>query len=135
MAKLAPHLPTLAGAGWTASKPLPGGDFAMDGAAELEGELAAEYPFLDSKLIHRLVRSYGTRSPSFLGNSRSVADLGVHFGHGLYAAEANYLVAAEWARSADDILWRRSKLGLRFTSQQVAALESHVVARLAGVRA
>jgi glycerol-3-phosphate dehydrogenase len=131
MGKLARHLPILKGAGWTADRPLPGGDFAMDGAGGLKASLAAEYPFLDAKLIHRLVRSYGTRARVFLGDARSIADLGEHFGHGLYAAEADYLIAAEWARSADDILWRRSKLGLRYSEAEKQVLASHVAARLA----
>lgn len=131
MGKLAPHLPMLKGAGWTADKPLPGGDFAMDGAAGLEASFTAEYPFLNAKLVHRLVRSYGTRAQAFLGNAKSVADMGTHFGHGLYAAETDYLIAAEWARSVDDILWRRSKLGLRFSEAEKQALASHVAARLA----
>lgn len=129
--KLAPYLPMLAGRGWTLDQPLPGGDFPMDGAKALAADLAREYPFLGAALIKRLVRSYGTRARAWLGDSRSLAELGAHFGHGLYAAEADYLVTREWVRSADDILWRRSKLGLRFTPEQVARLVDHISTRTA----
>ena len=72
------------------------------------------------------MRSYGTRAHVWLRSAESLADLGQHFGHGLYAAEVNYLIASEWAQTAEDILWRRSKLGLRFTAEQAATLESYV---------
>jgi glycerol-3-phosphate dehydrogenase len=129
VAKLAAYLPILEGPGWTLEKSLPGGDFAMDGAAALAADIANTFPFLPEKLIRRLVRSYGTRAKNWLGGAMSLEDLGKDFGHGLYAAEADYLVACEWARSADDILWRRSKLGLRFTAEQVAALDLYVAAK------
>jgi glycerol-3-phosphate dehydrogenase len=69
------------------------------------------------------VRSYGTSAREWLGNARSAADLGQAFGHGLTEAEVRYLIDREWAQSADDILWRRSKLGLRFDSAQRTTLE------------
>ena len=124
--RLARYLPMLSGDSWTADAPLPGGDFAIDGAGALAETLSCNYPFLDMKLIHRLVRSYGTRSSVLLGNAKCVADLGAHFGHGLYQSEVDYLVAHEWARGAEDVLWRRSKLGLRFTEQERAALDDYV---------
>lgn len=124
--RLARYLPMLSGDSWTADAPLPGGDFAIDGAGELAETLSCNYPFLDIKLIHRLVRSYGTRSSVLLGNAQCVTDLGAHFGHGLYQSEVDYLVAHEWARCAEDVLWRRSKLGLRFTEQERAALDYYV---------
>jgi glycerol-3-phosphate dehydrogenase len=128
--RLAPYLPVLAGHGWTADKPLPGGDFPMEGVGPLARALGNEYPFLPEAIVRRLVRSYGTRARMWLCNATSLADLGAHFGHGLYAAEADYLVAYEWARTSEDILWRRSKLGLRFTADEVATLESHVSAKV-----
>ena len=118
VAELSAHLPVLAGKGWTATRPLPGGNFAMDGAPDLAAALSGEYPFLDRSIINRLVRSYGVRTRIFLADAQSVTDLGQHFGHGLYQAEVDYLIHTEWARSAEDILWRRSKLGLRFTDAE-----------------
>lgn len=127
--KLAAFLPILAGTGWTLTKALPGGDFPMDGAAALGKSLNAAYPFLPQPLIARFVRSYGTKSWVFLGQAKSIDDLGQHFGHGLHAEEVEYLIAHEWARSAGDILWRRGKLGLRFSAEETAVLEDYVVAK------
>ena len=131
VAKLAPYLPVLNGKSWTASQPLPGGDFALDGAPELAATLAQEYPFADELLIRRSVRSYGTTTWAILGSSTCLADLGQPFGHGLFQAEVDYLARHEWARSAEDILWRRTKLGLRFTSDQVVRLERYLASKKA----
>lgn len=131
VAKLAPFLPVLEGKGWTAAKPLPGGDFAMDGTTALEADLAQEYPFLDRTVIKRLVRSYGTRARTWLGHASSLTQLGRDFGHGLFGAEVDYLMTTEWACSADDILWRRSKLGLRFDDSQQAALNGYICGKQA----
>ncbi len=131
VAQLARFLPVLAGKGWTADKPLPGGDFPIDGSAGLADALASEYPFLHEKIIHRLLRSYGTRTRTLLNGSKTLADLGRDFGHGLYQSEVDYLMAQEWAGSAEDILWRRSKLGLRFSDAECMALESYVLAKTA----
>lgn len=126
LAKLPAHLPIFAGKGWTASRPLPGGDFPVDGAPGLVKVLATEYPFLDARILKRLVRSYGTRARIWLEGAKSVDGLGRDFGHGLFQAEVDYLVNVEWARSAEDILWRRTKLGLRFSGDQCAALDSYI---------
>jgi glycerol-3-phosphate dehydrogenase len=126
--RLSPYLPQLVGPGWTRDKALPGGDFPMDKAGSLAASFLADYPFLPEPVIRRLVRSYGTRARTWLGNATSLADLGEYFGHGLYAREVDYLIGSEWARSGDDILWRRTKLGLRFAPDEIAALERHVSA-------
>ena len=122
LAQLQPHLPALSGAPWTATAPLPGGDFPRDGAQALQAELAARYRFLAPATVARLVRSYGTLAAQWLGGARALADLGEDFGHGLSAAEVDYLTGHEWARTAEDILWRRTKLGLRFSPAQRDAL-------------
>jgi glycerol-3-phosphate dehydrogenase len=96
----------------------------------LADELQRAYPFLPASLTHRWVRSYGTLTRSILADAHSIADLGTHFGHGLYAREVDYLIGQEWARSASDILWRRSKLGLRFSAEETANLESYVASKL-----
>ncbi len=119
VAKLVPWLPMLAGASWTAKSPLPGGDYPVGGTAGLAATLVAEYSFLDAQTAQRLARSYGTRARRFLSR-----DQGKQFGHGLTEAEVEYLVTQEWASSAEDILWRRSKLGLRFNAAQIAALQA-----------
>jgi glycerol-3-phosphate dehydrogenase len=76
------------------------------------------------------VRSYGTLTRAILADANTIADLGTHFGHGLYAREVDYLIGQEWARSASDILWRRSKLGLRFSAEETQKLESYVAGKL-----
>jgi glycerol-3-phosphate dehydrogenase len=123
---LKPLVPALSGDDWTAGSPLPGGDFPMDGARALAADYARVYPFLEAGWIDRLVKAYGTLARQWLGEARSLGDLGVHFGEGLTSAEVDYLVAREWARSVDDIVWRRTKLGLRLTPAQLAALADHL---------
>jgi glycerol-3-phosphate dehydrogenase len=119
--KLAPSLPAL-GPPWTRDAPLPGGDFAVDGAAALASELAAQYPFLTVPHLSRLAAAYGTRAKSVLAGARTSADLGLLFGATLTEAEVRYLMAEEFARTAEDVLWRRTKLGLVCSDEEVAAL-------------
>jgi len=110
LSALVPHRQS----GWTQDVALPGGDFPVQGHADLVRSVARQWPFLDAAQAARLVRSYGTRVHRILGGARTLADLGQDFGHGLYQVEVDYLVATEFAVTAEDILWRRSKLGLRF---------------------
>ena len=107
---------------WTAGVALPGGDFAHDGGPALVTGLQRDYPFLSDVWARRLVRAYGTEARSILGGARTAADLGHDFGATLTAAEVSWLMTREYARSAEDVLWRRSKLGLRLSGDQVAAL-------------
>jgi glycerol-3-phosphate dehydrogenase len=110
LAELGKHLQM--GRSWTATAALPGGDFPVGSAGDLMRSLGAAYPFLTEANIRRLVRSYGTRATAMLKGARRAEDLGRSFGGGLTEAEVDYLVTEEWATTADDILWRRSKLGL-----------------------
>lgn len=109
---------------WTASAPLPGGDFAAEEFGALAAELGRRCPFLDPALCRRLVRLYGTSSREILADCNSARDLGRHFGHGLYETEVRHLVEREWAQTADDILWRRTRLGLRFGAKEARALDA-----------
>lgn len=127
--QLAPFLPSLKGGDWTGKAALPGGDFGMTEAEAKVAQLAARYPFLPPREAHRLIRLYGTRAFAMLGDAGSLAELGEQFGHGLTAAEVDYLVQTEWARSADDILWRRTKLGLHFTPEQALRLQAFLLER------
>lgn len=113
--KLAPHLTDgqRNRKGWTETAPLPGGDFAFSAVREEVEALRRDYPFLPHALVQRLFRTYGTRARQLLGNATSEDDLGLDFGAGLRQREVEYLIGQEWAKSAEDILWRRSKLGLR----------------------
>jgi glycerol-3-phosphate dehydrogenase len=126
---LKPLLPAAKAAPWTGSAPLPGGDMARDGLPDLIADLAARYPFLTADQARRLAEAYGTRSLRLLGDARAVEDLGPHFGAGLTGREVLYLMKEEWAREADDILWRRSKLGLRFGAAERTALQAFMTRR------
>ncbi len=123
---LAERLPALSGKPWTATRALPGGDFPMDGAQPLKDQLRARYPFLGADDADRIVKAYGTRAGNWLGDAQGWQALGRDFGGGLSAAEVDYLVAEEWAISAEDILWRRSKLGLRLSAEQQAGLAEYL---------
>ena len=98
---------------WTANAVLPGGDFAATAFDAEVDRLKAAYAFLDMRLARRLVRLYGTKAHALLGLARSEADLGRRFGADLYEAEVRYLMEHEWAVTADDVLWRRTKRGLQ----------------------
>ncbi len=129
VARLAPHLPVLEGPDWTGGAPLPGGDFGMTEATARMRDLAARHPFLSAREAERLIRQYGTSAAAILGDAASPADLGEDFGHGLTAAEVDHLIAREWARSAEDVLWRRTKLGLHFSPEQTARLAAYITER------
>jgi len=107
---------------WTEGAALPGGDFAPQGfEAEVRG-LSADYPFLAPAHARRLVRLYGTLARAILGEASSTADLGRHFGADLYEREVAYLMRNEWAQTAEDVLWRRTKRGLVLSAEEAAAL-------------
>ncbi len=110
--KLARYYPE-AGPAWTAGVPLPGGDFPIGGSDDLRRRLQEQYPFLDDRWAHRLIRAYGTEAGDVLGPAMSANDLGERFTADLTAREVDWLKREECARTADDVLWRRSKLGLR----------------------
>ncbi|WP_336973907.1 glycerol-3-phosphate dehydrogenase [Sphingobium aromaticiconvertens] len=124
--KLKPHIDALTGDDWTATAPLPGGDFPIDGIDRLKADLARAYPFLAPNSLDRIARAYGTRAQVWLDKATDAAMLGQDFGYGLSAAEVDYLTAQEWATTADDILWRRTKLGLRLDAAQVETLKNHL---------
>lgn len=114
------------GAPWTKKSTLPGGDFGpMEFDAQVR-RLVKDYPDLPQSLLKRLMRLYGTRARKLLGDSRTAKDLGPVFGADLHAREVDYLVAEEWARTAQDVLWRRTKLGLRTGPEDVARLEAYL---------
>jgi glycerol-3-phosphate dehydrogenase len=123
---LAARLPALSGAAWTPREALPGGDFAIDGLKALKADLARDYGFLSAADADRIARAYGTRARRWLGDAQGWQALGRSFGGGLTAAEVDYLVAEEWAVSTEDVLWRRTKLGLRLSVEQVAALADYL---------
>ncbi|MGN6307995.1 MAG: glycerol-3-phosphate dehydrogenase [Xanthobacteraceae bacterium] len=134
--RLAPYLHgTKEPAGWTGKAPLPGGDMEVSAVARLAAELVRSYPFLAESHADRLAHAYGTRATTLLGNATSLAELGRSFGATLTESEVRYLVAHEWARTAEDVVWRRSKLGLRMTANEIAELDAWMAAnRTSGER-
>jgi glycerol-3-phosphate dehydrogenase len=128
MGKIAPFFPAMPNDSWTGDAPLPGGDFDWANVGSVETELRDAFPFLDAATAHRMIRLYGREAWDILGDAKSTTDLGRHFGAGLYAAEVRHLVSREWAQTAEDIIWRRTKLGLRLNTDQVAALEVFLAA-------
>jgi len=119
LAKLTPYFPGIKG-DWTATEPLPGGDLERYNA--FRDEMRARYPKLGRDLVEGVVKRHGSRAPRILGEARSSGDLGHYFGGGLTQREVEYLVAEEWAATAEDILWRRTKCGLHMTDAERSAL-------------
>ena len=126
MHKLQPQIG--GGSDWTANVALPGGDFEVEDVAKKIQNLQMLYPFLSEAWATRLIRAYGTDAELILGDATTVESLGVNFGATLTEAEVLWLMTKEYARTAEDVLWRRSKLGLRFEPSQVAALEAFMQA-------
>jgi D-erythritol 1-phosphate dehydrogenase len=124
LSELAGFFPTMRPA-WTRGQALPGGDMPR-GIAAYGRELAARYPLLAAPLVDALLHRHGTRTERVLGSAKKPADLGAHFGHTLYAAEVDYCMREEWARDADDMLWRRSKCGLHLTPAQCDAVGDYM---------
>ena len=124
--KLLPAMGREVGAGWTSGTALPGGDMPGADFDAYLGTIVENYSAFPESLLRRLVRAYGTRATRILGGAKSVSDLGEDFGGGLTAAEVDYLVAHEWARTAEDILWRRSKLSLHVPADTSARLAAYL---------
>lgn len=117
MEKLKPHL-RYTTKNWTANTPLPGGEMGYAKLNHFHDKMAKEFPWLAKSTLCRLIKAYGTRTLKILMQATSVEDLGHHFGAGLYEAELRYMQREEWANTAEDALWRRSKLGLHMTKSE-----------------
>lgn len=129
MEKLVPWFPEMKPA-WTAGTPLSGGDMKVGRHGYIEA-LMGRYPNLPDGLVANLVARHGSNSPLVLGDATTQADLGVRFGENLYAREVEYFIEREWARSADDVLWRRTKAGLTLDDNAQAALARYMANRVA----
>jgi glycerol-3-phosphate dehydrogenase len=129
--KLSAAVPALRAPSWTAVAHLPGGDFPVEGFEGLVERITAARPWLDRKLARRLARAYGTRAETLLEGAKAMADLGRVFGADLTEREVSWLMNQEWAVSAEDVLFRRSKLGLRFSPEQRRALDDYMAAKAA----
>jgi glycerol-3-phosphate dehydrogenase len=112
------------GEDWTAEVPLPGGDFPVDGVGALVNGLLADFTFLDPKWAVRLVRAYGTEAREWLSDATVATDLGKDFGATLTEAELRWMMTREFAVTAEDAVWRRTKLGLRLDKAQIAAIDA-----------
>jgi glycerol-3-phosphate dehydrogenase len=121
LALLAQSLPQMK-APWTAGAPLPGGDIPNADFDGFFGEFRRSLPWLPDELARRYAHAYGTRIDALLAGARGISDLGEDYGGGLYEAEIDYLVRREWAQTAEDILWRRSKLGLHVSDETAARI-------------
>lgn len=114
------------GNAWTAGTTLPGGDFPMERYDQQVQKLRADYAFLSPGHAARLVRLYGTKAWQILGGATALVELGANFGADLTAREVDYLMAVEWAQTVEDILWRRTKLGLELNERDIRALEAYL---------
>ena len=131
--KLAPFFPGLKPA-WTARTSLPGSDFAGADRDTMAGRLRAQYPALPHDVLHGLFRRHGTRAATVLGDARTPADLGIVFGAGLSEREVAYFAAQEWATTAEDVLWRRTKCGLHLTAAERAVVVEWFARRSSATR-
>jgi len=128
LSELAPFFGGLKPA-WTQTVPLPGGDLPGRDRNVWFAELCRRYPQLPAPLLRALANRHGTRALRILGDARTAEDLGEHFGAQLTAREIGYLLAEEWAQTADDVLWRRTKCGLPMTPEQRSAVAAHIASR------
>ena len=128
LARLAPPLPRQT-RGWTATTPLPGGDFPRDGYDSLVAEYRARHSFLTEPLARRLVRAYGTRTAALLDGATTLGDLGPAYGAGITRAELAHLRREEFVTRAADVVWRRSRLGLRLSPAEIDRIDN-ALARL-----
>jgi len=108
---------------WTSKSTLPGGNFPTEGFNPLVNEIILKYPFMNEKTLQRMARAYGTDTYKILNDISCKEDLGWEFGADLTEKEVTYLMKYEWARTASDVVWRRSKLGLHMSEEQIAALD------------
>ncbi len=115
---------------WTRLQPLPGGDVPRGDLGAYLRQLCAQFPGFDPVYLEALLRRHGTRSPRVLSTARRPTELGAHFGSTLYAAEVDYMIEQEWARDADDVLWRRTKCGLHLSAVERASVAAYMRQRL-----
>ena len=125
LAKIGEALPGLHPA-WTAGVALPGGDFPVNGVADQVTALQNRYAFLTPYWARRLVRAYGTEAPAVLGDAHKADDLGQYFGATITARELDWAKKREWVQTAEDFIWRRTKLGLRLSDDQITAIEAYL---------
>lgn len=114
---------------WTAKSHLPGGDYTISNIPHIRQDLHAKYAWFDSFTLDRMISAYGKRTAVLLGSALCKEDLGLHYGAGLYEAEVAYLIEHEFVHSTEDIIWRRSKLGLVMTEAEIQTLNARMINR------
>jgi glycerol-3-phosphate dehydrogenase len=115
--------------GRTRTETLPGGDFGAGGMEGFVADLQRGFPWLPERQLCRYAKLYGTKARDFLSDAQSAADLGPGFGADLYRREVDYLMDKEWALTAEDVVWRRTKLGLRLSKVEIDALGAYMASR------
>lgn len=130
LAKLEPFFPHLKPS-WTATATLPGGDMTNADFAKFYRGFHQHYPWLPEELAQHYAHNYGTLAHVLLKDTHAISDLGANFGGGLYQREIDYLIKYEWAQTAEDILWRRTKLGLNFPSENLEKLNQYLTKQTA----
>jgi len=115
--------------GRTRTEPLPGGDIGVGGMAAFEADLARRHPWLPARLAQRYARQYGSRADELLAGAAGPDDLGPPIGADLHAREVDFLARTEWASTAEDIVWRRTKLGLRMSDDEIERLSLYLKCR------
>ncbi len=125
LAKLKTRFPNM-GASWTQNAPLAGADFAAENAGYEQEKFQAQYEFMSEFTAKRVFRAYGLEAYEIFGEAKSWDDLGRPFGHGLSQKEVDHLIAKEFAQTVEDIIWRRSKLGLHLSDKEVKDLEHYI---------
>jgi glycerol-3-phosphate dehydrogenase len=131
LTKLSPFLPGM-GDKWTEKNVLPGGDFSPNDFDIEVGELLNRCPALTKELATRLFRTYGSAAYEMTSKLKDNSDMGISFGHQLYGFEVDYLVAHEWAKCAEDVLWRRTKLGLFLSGTEPQTLDAYIKKKVSG---
>ncbi|OUJ17654.1 glycerol-3-phosphate dehydrogenase [Acetobacter orientalis] len=129
--KLAPVLPAVAGKSWTANKVLPGGDIGDGGFDAALARLSRAAAWLPANLAWRLMRNYGSRAYEIIGEATSLQEMGTVLGGDLTTREIDYLIQREWARTAEDVLWRRSKLGLHLNEEEKRKVADYIEQKVA----
>lgn len=124
--QLKPFFPSMKPA-WTANMPLPGGELPKQDFNAFCLKVNRDFPWLPQAVALRYAKNYGTRVYLLLKNASSLLDLGKHYAHTLYQIEVDYLIKEEWAETAEDILWRRTKLGLCFSTEEIDILTKSMV--------
>ncbi|BBC78689.1 glycerol-3-phosphate dehydrogenase [Acetobacter orientalis] len=124
--KLAPVLPAVAGKSWTANEVLPGGDIGDGGFDAALARLSRAAAWLPANLAWRLIRNYGSRAYEIIGEATSLQEMGTVLGGDLTTREVDYLIQREWARTAEDVLWRRSKLGLHLNEEEKRKVADYI---------